>query len=72
MYITLEVRSDGSQGFRIGVRVLRLGFRVKIRVVSSSMGGSFQYDGRAPSRVTSIGFTPMEGMPFQRGTLIYV
>ncbi len=28
-------------------------------------GGSFQYDSRAPSRVTSIGFTPMEGMPFQ-------
>ncbi len=29
------------------------------------MGGSFQYDSRAPSRVTSIGFTPMDGMLFQ-------
>ncbi len=25
---------------------------------------SFQHDSRAPSRVTSIGFTPMEGMLF--------
>ncbi len=28
-------------------------------------GGSFQYDSRAPSCVISIGFTPIEGMPFQ-------
>ncbi len=27
-------------------------------------GESFQYDDRASSRVTSIGFTPMKGMPF--------
>ncbi len=27
-------------------------------------GGSFQYDSRAPSRVTSIGFTPVGGTPF--------
>ncbi len=27
--------------------------------------GSFQYDSRAPSRVTSIGFTPVGGTPFQ-------
>ncbi len=28
-------------------------------------GGSLQYDNRAPSRVTSIGFASMEGMLFQ-------
>ncbi len=28
-------------------------------------GGLFQYDSRAPSRVTSIGLAPVEGMPFQ-------
>ncbi len=28
-------------------------------------GGSFQYNSRAPLCVTSIGFTPIEGMPFQ-------
>ncbi len=31
----------------------------------SLMGGSFQYDSRAPSRVTSISFTPVGGTPFQ-------
>ncbi len=29
-------------------------------------GGSFQYDSQAPSHVTSIGFTPVGGTPFQK------